>query len=102
LPVEKQDFSVPAAGFTVRLTPEGLVSNVLKISDTGSENDSALWESIYNELPIYDVSAWSKPKPSARVLIEAVPRGEPKGTGRVYLATHSFGKGSVTYLSSPS
>jgi hypothetical protein len=102
LPVEKQDFAAPAAGFTVRLTPEGLVSNVLKISDTGSEHDSALWESIYNELPIYDVSAWSKPKPSARVLIEAVPRGEPKGTGRVYLATHSFGKGSVTYLSSPS
>jgi hypothetical protein len=102
LPVEKQAFKTPANGFTVRLTPEGLVSNVLRISGAGSENDGGLWESIYNALPIYDVSAWSKPKPSARVLIEAVPRGETRASGRVFLATHSYGQGSVTYLSSPS
>jgi hypothetical protein len=102
LPVEKEQFATPAGGYTVRLTPEGLVSNVLRISGTELENDGALWESIYNALPIYDISAWSKPKPSARVLIEAVPRSEPKGSGRVYLATHSYGQGSVTFLSSPS
>jgi hypothetical protein len=102
LPVERQEFTPPAEGFTVRLTREGLVSDVLRISGTESLNDSALWETIYNALPIYDVSAWSKPKPSARVLIEAVPRLNPTGPGRVYLATQTYGRGSVTFFSSPS
>lgn len=102
LPVEKQAYRMPANGFTVRLTAEGMVSNVLRISGTEAENDGALWQSIFNELPIYDVTAWSKAKPSARVLIEAVPRLDTKAAGRVYLATQSYGQGSVTYLSSPS
>lgn len=102
LPVESQPFNTPASGFTVKLTPEGLGSDTLRISGTEVANDSGLWRSIYNALPIYDVSTWSKAKSSARVLIEAVPRDDPEAPGRVFLATQTFGKGSVTYLSSPS
>lgn len=102
LPVENQPLNIPANGFTVRLTPEGQLSDVLRISGAEVGNDSALWESIYNALPIYDVSPWSKAKPSARVLIEAIPRIGGNAPGRVFLATHSYGRGSVTFFSSPS
>jgi hypothetical protein len=102
LPVEKQTFTPPVNGFTVRLAPEGLVSDVLRISGTGVDNDGALWTAIYNTLPIHDLSAWSKPKASARVLIEAVSRDAVDKPGHVFLATHSYGRGSVSFLSSPS
>src|SRR4030095_13318514 len=102
LPVEKQTFPPPPSGFTLKLSTEGLISDVLRVSGTAAENDGALWSSIYNTLPIYDLSAWSKAKPSAKVLIEAIPRGADKAAGRVFLATQTFGKGSVSFLASPS
>ncbi|MDQ3623071.1 MAG: hypothetical protein M3463_11355 [Verrucomicrobiota bacterium] len=102
LPVQKEAFTVPREGFTVRFTAEGLASSVIEISGPAGGDNAALWSSIFNKVPIYDVSRWSKPKASARVLIEAAARGGTGIPGRVFFATHSYGKGNVTFLSSPS
>lgn len=88
--------------FGVRLTEEGKTAEALRISGADAESDALRWATIFEALPIYDLSPWSKAKPSARVLIEAVPLYGKPGPARVFLATQSYGRGSVSYFSSPS
>ena len=102
LPVVPEVGRLEPAGYGVRLTPEGLASDSLRISGEPDVDESVTWSSIYQALPMYDVSAWSKPKPGARVLIEAVPNPPSADPARVFLATQKFGSGTVAYLSSPS
>jgi hypothetical protein len=89
------------AGFGVRFTDEARLSDALRISGDSADANAALWKAIFDTLPVYDLSRWSQPKPSARVLLDAVPRaGNAKP--RAFLATQPFGRGSVTFVASPS
>ena len=61
------------ATYFLELTNEGQGHNSLMIEETPEESHRT-WRNIYRQLPIHFLSTYSRPKPSARTLIEAIPR----------------------------
>ena len=94
--------------YFLELTREGQGHNALMIEDTPEESHRT-WRSIYRKLPIHFLSTYNRPKPSARTLIEAIPRhlgGEANSSGAnevdfAFLCWHNVGAGRVVFLAAP-
>ena len=109
LPVEmdrRRSASDPT--YFLELTREGQRHDSLMIEDTPAASQR-MWRAIYRELPIHFLSTYSRPKPSARTLIEAIPRhlagqASSSAAGEVdfaFLCWHSVGAGRVVFIASP-
>jgi hypothetical protein len=108
LPVEPSKEVASQDGFTLRLTEEGRFQSALLIADSAEESRRA-WQRIYERLRVYSLSDYSRPKPTARTLIEAVSgaagqvdAAEAAGdVERAFLCWHRIGAGRVAYLAAP-
>lgn len=110
LPVEPAQNVFPQQGYTLRLTEEGRFQSALLIADSPQDSRAA-WKKIYEIFPVYELSDYCKPKPTARTLIEAVSEsaGEVKDQqeGGAETVDHAFlcwqrvGAGRVAYLAAP-
>ncbi len=94
----------PEDGYRLVLTPSGRRHRALTIAD--DQMDTAqTWEFVSRNVPVYALSEYSRPKPSADTLIEAVPTPETgtqtQESAKAFLCWHSVGGGRVVYLSSP-
>ncbi len=104
LPVERATEVSPQQGYTLDVTSEGRLNSALLIADSADESRQA-WESIYRRFPVFELSQYCKPKPSARTLIEAVPDGATQGNDstnhEAFLCWQRVGAGRVGYLAAP-
>ena len=104
LPVKVGPLSDPEKrGASLALSSEGKLSKMLQL-EKDPETNNSLWPYFSHKLPVYDLSPFSVPKPTASVLIEArMNSGSSSNTSpRAYLSWHQYGKGMVAYLASPS
>jgi hypothetical protein len=110
LPVEQARDVFPQQGYGLRLTDEGRFQSALLIADSPQDSRAA-WRKIYERFPVYELSEYSRPKATARTLIEAVSdsAGEVKGeldsgpttTDHAFLCWQRVGAGRVAYLAAP-
>jgi hypothetical protein len=108
LPVERSPNIIAQQGHRLRLTEEGRLNSALLIEDSATDSRES-WRKIYDRFPVYGLSAYSRPKATARTLIEAT--SEPAGTVRVdegtgqvehaFLCWQRIGAGRVAYLAAP-
>ncbi|MEY2600275.1 MAG: hypothetical protein RLZZ142_2534 [Verrucomicrobiota bacterium] len=101
LPVTRSREAGGHAG-PMRVTPtgEGLTWEALRIAEDLPGGDRALWESVFEALPLHQLSEWNVPKPGSRVLLEATPTAGAEGRG-AFLSTQHYGSGSVTFVGAP-
>ncbi len=109
LPVETSQTVMPREGFTLRLTEEGRFQSALLIADSAEESRRA-WQRIYERHRVFALSNYSRPKSTARTLIEAVTdaagevNSKADGADEVehaFLCWHRLGAGRVAYLAAP-
>jgi hypothetical protein len=108
LPVELAKDVVPQQGYTLNLTEEGRFHSALLIADS-AEQSRREWQRIYRRFPVFGLSDYSRPKATARTLIEAVSESTGQVTeennGRevnnAFLCWHRVGAGRVAYLAAP-
>jgi hypothetical protein len=108
LPVEMAKDVVRQQGYSLRLTEEGRFNSALLIADSPQDSRQE-WQDIYRRFPVFGLSDYCRPKPTARTLIEAISEldGEPAESGDVRDAQHAFlcwqraGAGRVAYLAAP-
>ena len=108
LPVEPAKDVLPQQGYTLTLTEEGRFHTALLIADS-AEQSRREWLRIYRRFPVYGLSEYSRPKSTARTLIEAVSEStgdviDDTSGGKVenaFLCWHRVGAGRVAYLAAP-
>ncbi len=108
LPVEMANDVVRQQGYTLNLTEEGRFNSALLIADSPQDSRQA-WNDIYRRFPVFGLSDYCRPKPTARTLIEAVSDldREPVDGGAAGSSRHAFlcwqraGAGRVAYLAAP-
>ncbi|NLX58890.1 MAG: VWA domain-containing protein [Phycisphaerae bacterium] len=104
LPVEPwRETPRDRSGFALHLTALGRDTAALQLDDSPLRSEG-LWRDITQQLPLYELSRYSKPKATAQTLIEARPLGrqEPLREGApVFLCWQTYGRGKVMYLSAP-
>ncbi len=107
LPVQQRDGRVAEReGFVPRITPEGASHPVALIEDR-YEDAQVAWSRAYASLPFRFLSEYSRAKPAAHTILEAVSAESVTMTRsdsdpHVLMAWHQVGAGRVAYLSSPS
>ncbi|MES2706040.1 MAG: hypothetical protein V4726_05490 [Verrucomicrobiota bacterium] len=100
IPVTKEAYP-EGASYSITLSPEGRTVDSGRLADTAAES-SRVWREATERLPVYDLSAYSKPKPQAHVLLQANPLGRTEPPpGRAFLTWQDAGKGRVIYLAAP-
>ena len=105
LPTQRQTLGPePEDGFRLLLTAAGRRHQSLTIGDDQMDSTQT-WEYVSQNVPIYALSEYSRPKPAAETLIEAVSTvGETTGSAAesmAFLCWQPVGRGRVVYLSSP-
>lgn len=108
LPVSKISGSVATAGagegYAFHVTEEGRNHHALMIGET-EETTNLAWSFVNQFAPLNDVSLWRQPRPSAHMLIAAVPRGtldkEYAEKSNAFLCWQPVGRGMIVYLSGP-
>lgn len=106
LPVERATNFFPQQGQQLRLTQEGRLNTALMIEDSAADSLGA-WESIYERFPVFGLSEFSRPKASARTLIEAF--GNLGGgvtftddqVQNAFLCWQRVGAGRVAFVAAP-
>jgi hypothetical protein len=108
LPVERAPGVMAQQGYPLRLTEEGRLHAAMAIEDSAADSREA-WREIYERFPVYGLSDYSRPKSTARTLIEAVGgaagavtaqdnRGEVE---HAFLCWQRVGAGRVAFLAAP-
>jgi hypothetical protein len=109
VPVQPIDSSAEAElgtrdGYAFQVTEEGQSHIALMIGENQQATRTA-WDFVNRFTPLHDLSAWRKPKPTARNLIAAVPRqGSADGSdmqNSTFLCWQPIGRGRIVYLSGP-
>jgi hypothetical protein len=103
LPVQPLERSAlqDAKSYAFRLTREGRDHPALMIAESDQATQVA-WDFVNQFSPFHEISDWRAPRPSARTLISAVPRGksDEKDPG-AFLCWQAVGRGRVLYFSGP-
>lgn len=105
LPVEAASYESEDEGYTLMLTDEGRLHSALAIENSNQASEAA-WLGVYRKKPIFKLSEYSRPKPTARTLLRAVPTRmsivvDDKATQEnlpAFLCWHQVGSGRVVYL----
>ncbi len=108
LPVESARLAIPSKGAQLSLTSAGKVHPAMAIAGSQPESERA-WREQFRSLPIYFLSEYSRPKPTAESLIAVQSRdpafslesGEDGTPAHSLLTWHQVGAGRVVYLASP-
>ena len=105
LPVTAAAFDNEEEGYTLMLTDEGRLHSALAIEESNQASEAA-WLNIYRRKPIFKLSDYCRPKPTARTLLRAVPMRmsvvvDDQTTQEnlpAFLCWHQVGGGRVVYL----
>ncbi|NOZ39753.1 MAG: hypothetical protein GXP24_05955 [Planctomycetes bacterium] len=105
LPVTAASFNTEDEGFTLTLTDEGRLHSALAIEDSNQASEAA-WLRVYRKKPIYNISEYCRPKPTARTLLRAVPMrmsvvvDDPSTLEDLpaFLCWHQVGGGRVVFM----
>ena len=105
LPVEAASYENEDEGYTLMLTDEGRLHSALAIEESNQASEAA-WLGVYRKKPVFKLSEYSRPKPTARTLLRAVPTRmsivvDDKATQEnlpAFLCWHQVGNGRVVYL----
>lgn len=107
LPVERDPNVFAQQGYGVEVTDEGSFHSALQIADSMEESLDQ-WRSTHERFPIYRLSDYSRPKPTARTLLAAVSDAaggvsEQSGSAveHAYLCWQRVGAGRVVYIAAP-
>ena len=102
LPVDFQSLPRAASkqGYVLGVTPEGRDVPPVQLASTAGAS-AALWQTISQSVPVYDLSPTSVPKPTANVLIEAEQANRARGERRAFLSWQYVGRGRVVYIAAP-
>ncbi|MEM8946127.1 MAG: hypothetical protein AAGD11_13215 [Planctomycetota bacterium] len=105
LPVTAASYDSGNEGYTLMLTDEGRLHSALAIEESNQASEAA-WLTVYRKQPVFKLSEYSRPKPTARTLLRAVPTTmsvvvDDKATQDslpAFLCWHQVGSGKVVYL----
>ncbi len=105
LPVTADSLNPDSEGYALMLTDEGRLHSALAIENTNQASE-ATWLSIYRKKPIFRLSEYCRPKPTARTLLRAVPMRMSVVVDNpttqedlpAFLCWHQVGGGRVVYL----
>jgi hypothetical protein len=105
LPVERGGGGLAQQGYVLRVTDEGSLNSALAIADSAEESRRQ-WDRIYRRFPVFALSEFSKPKPTAHMLLAAIEAdGDDSRKGgereRAFLSWQRVGAGRVAYLAAP-
>lgn len=108
LPVERGPVIRRDVGFGLQLTDEARFHQAVLIADSVEASREA-WEALCQRLPIYGLSEYSRPRSTARTVIEAVEAGRVARRGDdplrradlAFMAWSQAGAGRVIYLAAP-
>jgi hypothetical protein len=91
-----------AAGYAFHVTEEGERHDALMIGETAEATRTA-WDFVNRFAPLHELSAWRRPRPTAHMLLAAVPRdnvGE-SADANAFLCWQPVGRGRIVYLAGP-
>jgi hypothetical protein len=90
------------SGYAFHVTEEGAQHDALMIGETAEATQSA-WDFVNRFSPLYELSLWRRPRPSAHTLIAAVPRDATDNAHptNAFLCWQPVGRGRVVYLAGP-
>jgi hypothetical protein len=96
------DTSPASLGYAFRVTEEGEKHNALMIGETAEATRTA-WDFVNRFSPLHELSAWRRPRASARTLIAAVPRdgAASEDQTNAFLCWQPVGRGRIVYLAGP-
>ncbi|MCB1100452.1 MAG: hypothetical protein KDN22_33115 [Verrucomicrobiae bacterium] len=92
--------SATSVGFTLEVAPDARDVPPVQLAATPGAS-AALWRTISESLPVFDLSPCSMPKPTANVLIEAIPAQRSNGERRAFLSWQYVGRGRVVFAAAP-
>jgi hypothetical protein len=94
----------PVGGYAFHVTEAGQDHHALMIGET-NETTQLAWKFVNRFSPLHSLSSWRRPRPTARTLISAIPRGTLDIEGAIknnaFLCWQPVGRGRIVYLSGP-
>ncbi|MEX2287190.1 MAG: hypothetical protein WD648_08885 [Planctomycetaceae bacterium] len=98
-PVEGVD---PSQGYRLELSAEGKLTPSMQLADEAGSTQ-AVWDEMSRQCPVYSLSNYCAPKPTARTLIHAVNMagGEAGGDAKAFLCWQTVGRGRIVYMAAP-
>lgn len=100
LPVSASEVQDPSQGYDLALSAEGLQSPAMQIADPPESSDD-IWKEMTRQLPIYSLSQYCTPKPTARTLINATKQAGSDSENKAFLCWQTVGRGRIIYLAAP-
>jgi hypothetical protein len=88
-----------AGGYRIGVAPEGTTIDALQLDENSAETDR-VWAGACLPQGITNLSPFSVPLPTSRVLLAAVPLGSEKAAA--FLSAQLYGRGRVLYFAAPS
>ena len=107
LPVQKPEIANPADKYFVRVNRLAVNLESLYLDDSRAKSEE-LWKQVFEEQPITWLSEYSTPRPSARRLLDVIPKdfdGESDENDAdqqpAWVCWQQIGSGRVVYFSAP-
>jgi hypothetical protein len=103
IPVTASDSIDPSHGFQLELSAEGKLNSAMQIADETGMSEQ-VWKDVSRQLPVYSLSQYCAPKPTARTLIHAVRNADSSQTAedqKAFLCWQTVGRGRIVYLAAP-
>ncbi|MGE3315199.1 MAG: hypothetical protein AB7O26_08780, partial [Planctomycetaceae bacterium] len=102
LPVEAGAAHDSTMGFELELSPEARLIPAMQISDQAGTTED-VWKEMSQRLPIYSLSNFCVPKPTARTLIRASlnTQQHTSENDSAFLCWQTVGRGRVVYIAAP-
>jgi hypothetical protein len=100
LPVSGSEAQDPSQGYDLALSAEGLQNPAMQIADPPESSDD-IWKEMTRQLPIYSLSQYCTPKPTALTLINATKQAGSDSENKAFLCWQTVGRGRIIYLAAP-
>jgi hypothetical protein len=100
LPVNAGEALDPSQGYDLALSAEGHLNPSMQLADPPDSTDD-VWKEMTRQLPIYSLSQFCAPKPTARTLINAVSQAASGKDDKAFLCWQMVGRGRIVYLAAP-
>jgi hypothetical protein len=99
LPVSAAQPQDPSQGFELALSAEGRFNPSMQIADPPDTTEQ-VWTEMSRQLPVYSLSPFCVPKPTAHTLINAAEAGSGKAD-KAFLCWQTVGRGRIVFLAAP-
>jgi hypothetical protein len=99
LPVTAAESQDPSQGYDLALSAEGRLNSAMQIADAPDATEQ-VWKEMSRQLPVYSLSSFCVPKPTAHTLINAVPASQVSSgkDEKAFLCWQTVGRGRTNHL----